>query len=255
VRKLGQRWMGLLLIVGILVVWEVASASGMIRALSFPRVSAIGLAWVELAAEGDLFVEMLDTLRRMFIGFAVAALIGVPLGLLMGASRFAHSLFEPLTELLRPIPSPAYIPIAILLLGIGDNMKVAVVSIAAVFPILLNTYQGVRDIDPVVTDTGRTLGLGKSAILREVALPAAMPSVLTGMRISLGIAFIVVVVAEMIIGNDGIGHLILDSQRTFQIPEMYAGIFTLAVVGYAINWFFVKLEQVMLRGRPRRAAL
>jgi ABC-type nitrate/sulfonate/bicarbonate transport system permease component len=246
-----QRWLGIALIVVLLLVWEIAVAVGMSRALSFPRVTAIADAWVGLVTDGDLVVEMLDTIRRMLIGFSIAALIGIPLGLLTGTSRFAHALFEPLTELLRPIPSPAYIPIAILLLGIGDQMKVAVVAVAALFPILLNTYQGVRDIDPTVTDTARTFGLQRLAILREVALPAALPSVLTGMRVSLGIAFIVVVVAEMVIGNDGIGHLILASQRAFRIPEMYAGIFTLAVVGYSFNWLFVRLEKRMLRGRPR----
>lgn len=248
---MSQRWLGLALVVALLLAWELAVATGAIRALSFPGVSAIVEAWVGLIVDGPLVVELLDTLRRMLIGFSIAALIGIPLGLLTGTSRLAHSLFEPLTELIRPIPSPAYIPIAILLLGIGDSMKVAVVSVAALFPILLNTYQGVRDIDPILTDTGRTFGLQRMTILREVALPAALPSVLTGMRISLGIAFIVVVVAEMVIGNDGMGHLILASQRAFRIPEMYAGIFTLAVLGYSINRLFVSLEDVLLRGRPR----
>jgi len=246
-----QRWLGLALIGALLLAWELAVASGAITALSFPRVSAIAAAWVELTLGDDLVVELLDTLRRMLIGFSVAALIGIPLGLLTGTSRLVHALFEPLIELVRPIPSPAYIPIAILLLGIGDSMKVAVVSVAALFPILLNTYQGVRDIDPILTDTGRTFGLGRMTILREVALPAALPSILTGMRISLGIAFILAVIAEMVIGNDGMGHLILASQRAFRIPEMYAGIFTLAVLGYSINWLFVRIENVLLRGRPR----
>jgi ABC-type nitrate/sulfonate/bicarbonate transport system permease component len=246
-----QRWLGVALIAALLLAWELAVATGASRAISFPRVTAIADAWVGLVLDGELVVEMLDTLRRMLIGFSIAAIIGIPLGLLTGSSRLAHSLFEPLTELLRPIPSPAYIPIAILLLGIGDQMKVAVVAVAALFPILLNTYQGVRDIDPTLTDTGRTFGLKRLAILREVALPAALPSVLTGMRISLGIAFIVVVVAEMVIGNQGMGHLILGSQRAFRIPEMYAGIFTLAVIGYSFNWLFVTVERAMLRGRPR----
>ena len=248
---MSQRWLGLALIGALLLAWELAVASGAITALSFPRVSAIAAAWVELTLGDDLVVELLDTLRRMLIGFSVAALIGIPLGLLTGTSRLVHALFEPLIELVRPIPSPAYIPIAILLLGIGDSMKVAVVSVAALFPILLNTYQGVRDIDPILTNTGRTFGLGRMTILREVALPAALPSILTGMRISLGIAFILAVIAEMVIGNDGMGHLILASQRAFRIPEMYAGIFTLAVLGYSINWLFVRIENVLLRGRPR----
>src|SRR5690606_10697748 len=127
--------------------------------------------------------------------------VAVPLGLGMGASRIVYGLFEPLTELLRPIPSSAYIPIAILFLGIGDAMKEFVVFFSCLFPILVNTYSGVAGVDPVLIDTGRTFGLSRRKILWTIIFPATVPNILTGMRVSLAIALIVVVVAEMVAGS------------------------------------------------------
>ena len=134
-------------------------------------------------------------------------------------------------------------------LGIGNEMKIFVVFLACCFPILLNTYGGVRGVDPVLIDTGRTFGVSKLTAARQIILPAAMPSILTGMRISLGIALIVAVVAEMITGNSGIGYFILDMQRVFRVPEMFAGIFTLGLLGFLINFVFLKIESHFLRWR------
>ena len=154
-------------------------------------------------------------------------MVAVPLGLLMGSISFVYRLLEPITEFIRPIPSSAYIPVAILFLGIGNEMKIFIVFLACLFPVLLNTYGGVRGVDPVLVDTGRTFGLSRLSALRQIIFPAVLPNILTGMRISLGIALIVAIVAEMITGNSGIGYYILDMQRTFRVPEMFAGIFTL----------------------------
>ena len=244
------RWPGFLLIAILLGAWEIASARDWIDAVTFPRVSAIFSAWTRAVwTSGDLTRQLAPSLARIFAGFALAVLVAVPLGLLMGSVRMAYRLLEPITEFIRPIPSSAYIPVAILLLGIGDQMKIAVVFLACCFPILLNTYGGVRGVDSVLVDTGRTFGLSKLAIARRIVLPAAMPSILTGMRISLGIALIVAVVAEMISGNSGVGYYILDMQRVFRVPEMFAGIFTLGLLGFAINFLFLQAESYLLRWR------
>jgi ABC-type nitrate/sulfonate/bicarbonate transport system permease component len=176
-------------------------------------------------------------------------LVAVPLGLLMGTISLCYRLLEPITEFIRPIPAAAYIPIAILFLGIGNEMKIFVVFLACLFPILLNTYGGVRGVDPVLVDTGRTFGVSRLKALWHIVFPAALPSILTGMRISLGISLIVAVVSEMIAGNSGIGYFILDMQRIFRVPDMFAGIFTLGLLGFLINFVFLKVEQHFLRWR------
>jgi NitT/TauT family transport system permease protein len=247
-----RRWPGFVLIAVLLVAWEYASAMRLIDPVSMPRVSLIAAAWLKTLNGGPLLQAVLPTLGRIFAGFALAAVIAVPLGLLMGSIPLVYRLLEPATELIRPIPSSAYIPVAILFLGIDNEMKVFVIMIACLFPILLNTYGGVRGIDPVLIDTGRTFGLSRAKALWQIVLPAALPNILTGMRISLGIALIVAVVAEMIAGNSGIGYFILDMQRIFRVPEMFAGIFTLGVLGFAINFIFLKIEGRLLhwRGTP-----
>lgn len=253
--KLVKRLPGFILFALILAVWEISSAQGLVDTVSLPRVSTIFAAWFTSIVDGSLFSQLAPTIRRILIGFSVAAMIGVPLGLVMGSVSFVYRLLEPITEFVRPIPSSAYIPVAILFLGIGDEMKIFVIFLGCIFPILLNTYSGVRDIDPVLIDTGRTFGIPRSLALCQIMLPAALPSILTGMRISLGIALIVSVVAEMISGNSGIGYFILDSQRIFRVPDMFAGIFTLGLVGYLINFLFLRIEGHFLRwrGTPNEA--
>jgi ABC-type nitrate/sulfonate/bicarbonate transport system permease component len=244
-----KRWPGFALFILILIAWEYASATNLVDQVSVPRVSAIVSSWIVGVEDGQLLSALVPSLGRIFAGFGIAVLIAVPLGLLMGSIALIYRLLEPLTEFIRPIPAAAYIPVAILFLGIGNEMKIFVVVLACLFPILLNTYGGVRGVDPVLIDTGRTFGVSRFRALWQIVFPAALPSILTGMRISLGIALIVVVVAEMIAGNSGIGYYILDMQRVFRVPEMFAGIFTLGLLGFMINFVFVKIEQHFLRWR------
>lgn len=149
----------------------------------------------------------------------------------MGYSRALYNLFETLVEIRRPIPGTAYLPVLIRFVGIGDEMKLILVFLASFFPVLLNTYSGVRSIDPVQFDTVRTLGLNTVQTFRELVIPAASPMILTGMRISLAISLILAVLGEMIVSNSGLGYYILLAQRTFKIADMYAGIFTMALLG------------------------
>lgn len=248
-----KRWPGFVFFAGVLLTWQVLSATNLVDPVVLPRVSAIISALVNDFANGELPRQLLPTLWRVFAGFSLAALIAVPLGLLMGTVPFVYRLLEPTTEFMRPIPSSAYIPVAILFLGIENEMKIFVVILSCVFPILLNTYSGVRGIDVVLIDTGRTFGVSRIKNLVQIISPAALPSIFTGMRISLGLALIVSVVAEMIAGNSGIGYFILNMQNIFHISEMYAGIFTLGVVGFLINFLFLKAEAYFLRWRGTSA--
>ena len=244
-----KRWPGFVLIIAILVLWEIASKTGMVDSISMPPVSQVFGIWGDIIVSGELMDYLLPSLGRIFAGFILAAIVAIPIGLLMGTTPFVYRLLEPITELIRPIPASAYIPIAILFLGIENEMKIFVIFLSSLFPILLNTYSGVRGVDPILIDTGRTFGVSKMKSLFQIILPAALPSILTGMRVSIGIALVVAVVAEMITGNSGIGYFILDMQRIFRVAEMFAGIFTLGIVGYLINFVFLKVEQYFLRWR------
>jgi ABC-type nitrate/sulfonate/bicarbonate transport system permease component len=243
---LESRLSGLLLIVLLLVLWQL-SALYVVQTPTWPPVTEIFKAWYTNVADGTLVGHLLATLWRQMLGYFLAVIAGVALGLAMGYFRPLYNLFEPLVEVLRPIPGPAYLPVLVLFVGIGHEMKVVLVMVASFFPILLNTYSGVRSIDRVQFDTARTLGLTTLQTFRELVLPAASPQILTGMRISLAISLILAILGEMIVSTDGLGYYTLLAQRTFKIPDMYAGIFMMALFGYVLNRLFLLFESRIIR--------
>jgi ABC-type nitrate/sulfonate/bicarbonate transport system permease component len=242
-----SRASGFVLIALLLVAWELLARSGVLATVAFPAFSRVFDALWKLIASGQIAGLLLPSLERLFIGYLLALAFGVGFGIAMGYFRSAYMLFEPLTELLRPIPSPAYVPIAILFLGLGDEMKIFVIAFSSFFPILLNTYSGVRSVDIIQINTARTFGKSAGATLAKVIVPAALPQIFTGMRISLAISLIMVVISEMVASVDGIGYYILNAQRAFRVPEMYAGVITLGLLGYALNALFVRIERYVLR--------
>jgi ABC-type nitrate/sulfonate/bicarbonate transport system permease component len=241
-----SRASGVALIALLLILWQL-SALYAVDTPTWPPVTQILQAWYENLADGTLEHHLLATLWRQMLGYGIAVVLGVGVGLAMGYFRPLYNLFEPLVEVLRPIPGPAYLPVLVLFVGIGHEMKVVLILLAAFFPILLNTYGGVRSIDRVQFDTARTLGLSTVQTFRELVLPAASPQILTGMRISLAISLILAILGEMIVSTDGLGYFTLLAQRTFKIADMYAGIFTLAVFGYVLNRLFLLAEARLIR--------
>ena len=252
-RHRDDRLLGIGLIAVLLVLWELAVQTGALASPNIPAVSRIAATWFGAVANGDIADAVGATLRKFAIGYVGAVAIAVPLGVVMGLNRIAYGLLEPITELVRPVPGSAYIPIAVLLLGIGDEMKIAVTIVASIFPILLNTFEGVRGCDITLIDTGRTFRCSRRQLVQKIILPAAMPSILTGLRISLSVALILVTVSEMLAGNEGVGYYIIDAQRAFRPAAMFAGIFTLAIVGYLLNFAFVRLSNYALRWRAAGA--
>jgi ABC-type nitrate/sulfonate/bicarbonate transport system permease component len=156
-----------------------------------------------------------------------------------------------LVELLRPIPKSALVPALFLFLGIGMATMVTIIAFAAVFPVLINTYQGVRGIDPVLLETARTFRCSRWTTLRAVILPAAMPAILTGMKVALSLGIVLAILAEMLAGLDGLGFVILDTQRAFQTQQMYAWIAVLAAFGAGLSLLFDKIEQIAVPWRGR----
>ena len=242
-RYLGSiNWSGLGCLSAVLLLWEIGSRSSPLIHLYFPPVSVIVQSLLSLIFSGELLHYFFVSLGRFLSGYLLSALIAVTLGIILGYSRLAYSLFEVVIEFLRPMPSVAIIPVAILFLGIGSPMIVAVTVYACTWPILINTMDGVRNIDRTLIDTGRTFGLGRWMILRKIALPAASPYVVTGLRISLPIALILVTTAEMVVGGGGLGFFILDEERSLKTSNMYAGILFVAILGYGLNRLFLVLE-------------
>jgi ABC-type nitrate/sulfonate/bicarbonate transport system permease component len=241
---------GLVVLALILVGLETAVNAGWIRRALMPPPTVIGLALWDLLESGEFVDPLLATLRLVFTGFAIGSVVGIAAGIAMGWFPAVFRLLEPLVELMRPIPKAALVPALMLFLGIGDTMKITSVSLAVLFPVLVNTLQGVRGTDRVMLDAARTHGWGTAHTLRHLVLPSALPFILAGMRISLGLALVLAVLAEMLSGQGGLGFLILDMQRSFLIRQMYAWLIILAVLGLALNGLFLLAERRALHWQP-----
>jgi ABC-type nitrate/sulfonate/bicarbonate transport system permease component len=238
---LAGRGFGFLLLM--LLVWEITSRSLGSKAVVFPPPSVILATLFTMAGDGLVLIPLAESLYRLVAGFGLGLVPAVVLGLLMGSSPAVYRLFEPLIELLRPIPKAALVPPLMFFMGMGDAMKITIVALGVFFPILINTVQGVRGLDPDLLGTARTFGLGRLDTLRKVVLPASLPHVMAGMHISLGLALVVLILAEMVSAGGGIGFGVIDAQRSFRIKEMYAWVVAAALLGYALNALFVKWRE------------
>ncbi len=202
------------------------------------------LAW---AFSGELPHDAATSLMRIAVGFGIGAGLALPLGLLMGAKPRIYELFNPVVQLLRPIPPIAFIPLAILWFGLGNPPAFFLICLGAFFPVLMNTIAGVRAVDAVYLRAARNLGAGEWTVFRRIMIPAAMPYILTGMRVGIGVAFICVIVAEMIAVNSGLGYRILEAREYFWSDKVIAGMISIGLAGLGIDLGMSRLNAWLLR--------
>lgn len=238
--------LGFATIAVLLVGLEASVRSGAINAAIVPPPTQIAQKLASLLSTSAFLKPLGQTLYLLFVSYAIGCVLAIGLGLLMGRFSFINALLEPLVEFLRPLPKPALLPPLVLFLGLGDAMKITVVSLGVFFPVLINTIQGVRGTDPVLLAAGRTFQHCQAAALRKIMLPSALPLILAGMRVSLGLALVLVIIAEMMGSTGGIGFLVIDMQRSFRSADMYAWIVVLGVLGYALNSLFVRLASRLI---------
>jgi NitT/TauT family transport system permease protein len=241
-RLLDSKFPGYLLIVLLLALWEIFVRMDGAGSRFIPSVSAIGSSLLQLTVSLELIDHLVDSIKRISLGFFLGSTCGYGLGFVCGLSNPLYDLLEMTIEFLRPIPSVILIPIAMLLLGIGNALNVGVIAWACSWPVFVNTMDGVRSVDSTLLNTSRMFGLGKWATIRTIYLPASLPRVISGLRIALGVAVAVAVIAEMVVSTTGIGSFILSSSLAYRVPDMYAGIVTIGLLGYALNRVFFLLE-------------
>jgi len=229
-----------------MAVWEAVAQAEWVNSLIVPPVSKIFKIFFELIISGQIPMQILVSMKRAAAGYFLAAAVFIPLGIFMGLSQTVYRLCEVVVEMLRPVPPPVVIPVALLLFGLGDEMKIFVIFFSCAWPILLNTLDGVRSLDWVLLNTAKTFGLSRGKIIRQVVLPACSPQIMTGLRVSLPIMLVLVVISEMVGSTDGIGYFVLDSQRRFRVAQMYAGMLTLALLGYVLNQLFDLMHRWLL---------
>lgn len=241
-----RRISGILLVLALLGLWEASARLEWVVSTNWPPFSAVLAETIRGLASGELSLVLLASLGRMTIGYVVGGVAGILTGLLIGNFRMLDRFLSPVAEALRPLPIPAIVPPLILFLGIDDALKIFVVGFAVFFPVLVSTVGGVRSVDEVLLNTGATFRAGSFTRLFRIILPAASPAIASGLRISLSLALITTIVAEMIAGSSGIGYTIVSAQYALRPHEMYAAVLCLMVVGYALNHLFLAIERRFL---------
>ena len=217
-----------------LLLWEIA-ARILNDALSLPTFSAVLNKWVEMLRENELLPHVGASMQRALGGFALAAIGGVFAGLLMGRSPLCERFLNPLISFTYPVPKIGLLPLFILWLGLGESMKLAVVFLAAVYPVMINTYVGTRGVPRVWIWRARTFGGTSREVLLRVILPAALPHILSGLRLAMGISWIVLFAAEMVAARTGLGFLILYAEQLFQTEVVFVALLTIALLGFIFD--------------------
>ncbi|MDO9711464.1 ABC transporter permease [Paracraurococcus lichenis] len=229
------------------LLWEILPRTDLVDSVFLPPFSlALGALW-RMLLSGALFEHLAASLTRVLAGLLLAILVWIPAGLVIGSTRRLAEILDPLLELFRNTAPLALLPVFTLMLGIGETSKIAMVFYSASWPLLLSTITAVRTVDPLLLKAARSMGLGPVALFRKVVLPASVPSIFTGIRLAAGLSLLVLIAAEMVGAKAGLGYLVNAAQFNFQIPEMYAGILTLSLLGVGLNAILVAVQRRLMR--------
>jgi len=238
-------------VLAFLAFWEIFPRLHLVDATFLPPFSEVAAALWQLVLSGELLQHIVASAVRALAGFLIAIVVSVPLGLAIGWYERLAAMLDPLLEVFRNTAPLALLPVFVLMLGMGETSKVAMVVYSCVWPILLNTVGGVRNVDPLLVKSARSMGLAPLQLFLRVVLPAASPTIFTGIRVAGAYSILVLIAAEMVGAKAGLGYLINYAQFNFQITEMYAGIITLSVLGLLFNHILVLIERRLTAWQPR----
>lgn len=244
--RVAERGIGIVIF---LALWESLPRLGIVSDAYLSPPSAVVASIAQLVDTGQLWKHLAASLQRSLWGLLLASFFGVVLGLLIGSSKRLATIVDPVLQLFRQTSAFALFPVFILFLGIGELSKVAIIFWASFWPVLLSTVSGVKQVDRLLVNSALSMGASQRFIFFKVVLPASLPSIFTGVRLAGAYSITALVAAEMIGAHSGLGFLTLNSQETFQIPTMYAGILLLAVLGLLLNYLLALLERRLLRWR------
>ena len=248
-RRLILRCAALLFALAVIAAWQAVAQAKLFPPVFLPSPLQAFQALRAMEARGELWSPLAATCLRMFYGWVTASLLGIVLGALLAQSRGMRAYIEPTLEFLRPLPAAAVIPVAILLLGLSAQMAVAVIAFGSLWPVLLGSYYGFRNVDPRIAEVAALQQMNARQYLWKIALPSALPEIFAGLRVNLAIALILSVVVEIQAGLTGLGFNIMLAQRLFRTPELYAGIIVLAILGSMTSHGLLLAERRLLRWR------
>lgn len=246
-RRLG--FVGFCSFLAFVSVWEAVTRSGWIEPLFLPAPSRVLQRAVLMYQDQNLVVHVLASARRVLVGFAIAAVAAVPLGILLGSSRLLRAAVDPLLSIIRPLPSMSWIPLSLLWLGIAESQKYSIVFMGSFAPSVLYVMEATRNIDPLFVRAARNLGASRTAVLYEVILPGALPSILAGLKVMLGIAWTTVISAELVAAKTGLGFLIMNGKEYFLTEQVLLGMALISATVVCIDRSFTWVERRLIPWR------
>jgi ABC-type nitrate/sulfonate/bicarbonate transport system permease component len=238
--------------IALLALWELLSRAGILDDRFFPPPSEIASTFVDLARSGELWSNTWISVRRVLLGLAMGAIPALVIGLAMGLYRPVRAALDPIVAATYPIPKSAIVPLLLLIFGLGEMSKIVMVAIGAFFPVVINTAAGVREIPPIYRDVGSNYGASRWQTFRTIALPGAMPLIMTGLKLAVGLGLILIVIAEMIGAKSGLGFMIWNAWQVFAVPTMYVGLITISILGVLFTLALTELERVVIPWRRGR---
>ena len=236
----------------LLLLWEVCVAGGIIDGRLFPPPSEILRALTQMVATGELWPHLTSSLTRIISGLAIGSAAGIALGVIMGLSPLVRAVIQPIIAATYPVPRTAIVPLFLIIFGIGELSKILVIAISVFYIVLINTMTGVMQIDRIYLDVGKDMQISRFQAFRTIALPGALPTIMSGLKLAVGIAFIVLVVAEYTGSQTGLGYMIWEGWQILDLTRMYIGLLLVALFGWLATLLMDELEHVVVPWRRGR---
>lgn len=249
-RKLMNILMGAILPLAIIALWEVATQQRLVSSFLLPPFSRVAARLWQDILSGDIFALAADTFLRLAISYSIAVVAGVALGILMARVRFVHWLLDPIVSIGFPAPKIAFLPIFVLWFGVFDAPKIAMAIVACIFPLIAGTWAGTQGVDKYLVWSAENLGATRRELLVHVIFPAALPQVLTAMQVALPIAFIVVIVAEMLTGGEGLGGSMIEAARLADTTRVFENLIVIGLMGFTFLWGLQAMRRKILAWHP-----
>jgi NitT/TauT family transport system permease protein len=244
--RMRERILGIASPVALLLVWELAAEAHLIDTRFFPAPSSVIAVMFDMLRSGELVTNTLVSLRRLALGTLIGGAPALILGIAMGLNRWVRAIFDPLVAATYPIPKSAILPLALLIFGLGEGSKIFMVAIGVFFPVAINATTGVLEINRIYLDVGRNYKASRWNTFWTIALPGALPVIMTGFKLGIGIGLVLIAIAEMIGAKSGLGYMIWTAWETFSVEQMYVGLFMIAIIGFVLTVALNELERVII---------
>lgn len=249
-RKLWHVWISIGSFFAVILLWEAICRMGLIEPIFLPAPSQVLTRAIRMMEQGTFFEHILASGRRVMVGFLLAGILAIPFGIFLGTSPFFKAIFDPIISLLRPLPSMSWIPLSLLWLGITETQKYSIVFMGSFAPSLLYVIEATKNVDPVLIRAAQNLGAGRKDLIKEVILPGALPQIIAGLKVMLGIAWTCVIAAELVAARNGLGFMIMNGKEYFQTDTVLLGMVLISLTVMGIDVIFRVFERRVLPWIP-----